>query len=115
VLQCGHSVQVACHAKAPLVCRQKIDTVYTYACGVHSTSAGICSKYTELEKTKPQCEKKVACRRFRCGHEAVVACCAKELAEKMSSQGHRLSYSTEIGESGTYYAGFYLYLMDLQA
>ncbi len=101
-LPCKHTVKVECHARkqspAP-VCSQKVDTVYTYRCGLHSIRPEVCSKYTRLVEKEPECKAIVTCRRFRCGHEVKVPCFSKLLAEQASS-GSRLSDWKEIGKTG---------------
>jgi len=101
-LACGHTVKVECHAmnqNPPPVCTQKVDTVYTYGCGVHTLRPGVCSKYTRLVEMEPQCKELVGCSRFRCGHGTKVPCYLKQLVEK-ASPGSRLSDWKEAGKSG---------------
>jgi len=103
VLPCKHTVKVECHSlnQIPLpVCKQKVNMMYTYECGIHSLKIDVCNKYTDLVKMKPDCKELVTCNRFRCGHLVKLPCYAKKLAEQ-SLPGCRLSDWKEINKNGT--------------
>ena len=93
-LPCKHTVGVECslrYQNPPPVCTQQVNDVFTYECGIHSVKPMICSKYTALQLEMPKCKIMVPCTRYRCGHNTVVACYLKKLAENQCSHGKKIA------------------------
>ena len=59
-----------------------VNDIFTYPCGIHFVTPGICSKLASLKALEsPQCNQQITCSRFRCGHSITIPCSLKNAAE----------------------------------